>query len=54
MHIREVNVIFSNLRISKSRIFLLGLFDWQSFAMAPSGLQIKVYYYPLFKIKRTE
>jgi len=43
-YVHEVFVVYSYLKTSKSRIFLLRLFDLQSFAIAPFGPKVKVYY----------
>jgi hypothetical protein len=37
-YVHEDNVIYSYLKTSKCRIFLMRLFDLQSFVIAPSGL----------------
>jgi hypothetical protein len=43
-YVYEVNVLLSYLKTSKCSIFLLRLFDQQSFAIAPFGPKVKVYY----------
>jgi len=43
-YVHEVFVVYSYLKTSKSRIFLLRLFDLQSFAIASFSPKVKIYY----------
>jgi hypothetical protein len=43
-YVHEVSVLFSYLKATKCRIFVLRVFDQKSFAIASFGLKVKVYY----------